>query len=365
MNYEECAKLAEAGTPCQMLNTDGKWVKFDPLKVITKFRPAPQLKPTDGAKVLVYALHELERRVEKFFHDSGRWVDLPESGHKADPFLTYGHKGYLGHRKCRAATHNWEGRTIECEERVDKSWTRLRDIFRSYFRVAKRTVAKDETEFKVHGTTEYSVAMRNLMGEERWIELFRVFYAKCIPGSQYEFIENDNDDFEEHWVVIDVCRFFHLPEDGPESSEPAYKAKTYLPARYGKRTPVVRQVIQTVSKVNRAGGDIFHNLARYIISYLTILSDMDMNMENFSSFISRNMKDSDNPTYRITTPSWKTNGKSRVEFKHYSELKEYRDAVLGKRKYDKDGCADHEQVYAILLRYFDTKYHGTIDEVTQ
>lgn len=51
MTFDECIKQANAGKVCQMMAPNGKWVKFDPKKVINKFRIAPELTPNDGLKV--------------------------------------------------------------------------------------------------------------------------------------------------------------------------------------------------------------------------------------------------------------------------------------------------------------------------
>lgn len=364
MNYNECVEMSKAGKPCQMMDTKGNWVEFDPAKVITKFRVAPQLGRTDGAKVLIYALNQLEKRVEKFFHDKGKWVDLPERGHKADPFLIYGYRGYLGNREYDAPIRTYEGETLGYDREVDTSCTRLRDVFRSYFRVEKWKIGDAYSREIVRGTTAYTVGMRDLRGEENWIELFNVYYARFVPGSQYDLVGTDNDEFETDWLVEDHCTFY-LPETADGNSGSIYSARKRSKEGYGKKEYVSRQRIPTISKVNRAGGDVFHNIARYVISYLTVLSDMDMNMDNFSSFISRNLKERDIPTHRVYTPSWKDGGKSTVSFNLLREFREYRDAALGKRNYDKDGCADMVQTYAILLRYFNTKYNGTIDRVTE
>ena len=48
MTFDECVAQANAGKVCQMMAPSGKWVKFDPKKVINKFRIAPELTPNDA-----------------------------------------------------------------------------------------------------------------------------------------------------------------------------------------------------------------------------------------------------------------------------------------------------------------------------
>ena len=368
MNFDECIALAKSGKVCQMKSPDGKWVKFDPNKVITEFRVAPELTVNDGLKVLAYSLHQLEKKVAAFFQGSHRWVDLPERGHKSDPYLTYGHKGYLGGEP-RRRTHTGLFGEPDFEDYVDTTGMRLRDVFRSYFRIVPEN-PNALTCTNGGAKVCYRVDMRKLNGADGgWESLFRVHYTKFRPGDQYNLSSNDKAGYESDWCVSSICSFY-LPEKGKiTKSRPEFNPRRYTCQCYRHESDwydelVKHQRIPTLSKITPSGDDIFHNLAMYLINYLTILSDIDMNMENFAKFIDNNMEKTTQPTHTVDTPDWKvkTTGKSLVVYKQYNEFKDYRDAVFGKNTYG-DCFLDYYQAIAILLRYFNNKYHGTIDEV--
>ena len=369
MNLEECVSLANSGKVCQMKGPDGKWVKFDPKKVITEFRVAPELDRNDGAKVLVYALHALERKVLDFFSGKDRWLDMPERGGKENPFLTCGHRVYICGESVSSPVDVVAGKVI-FDRHIDPATIRLKDIFRTYFRISKHSTDDTSQPHEVKGVPMYRVMMRSISGEDKWEGLFEVQYMKFKPGDQYNTIScSDEKKYERDWCVRSICRFPIPEEKKIEKSRPEFKAREYTNKFYVNSCnwttePVIRQRIPTLSKITPSGDDIFHNLARDLINYLTALSDIDMNMDNFTKFIDRNMAKTNEPTHRVCTPDWKekTTGKSIVRFKQYDEFKDYRDAVLGKLTYG-DSCLDHYQASAILLRYFNNKYHGTIDEV--
>lgn len=369
MTFEECTALAEAGKVCQMMAPDGRWVKFDPKRVITNFRVAPELDRNDGAKVLVYALHALEQKVLDFFSHSGRWVDLPKRGHKENPFLTSGHCGYICGESVRSPVDVVAGKVV-FDRYIDPATVRLKDIFRTYFRISKHFTDDTMQPHEVKGVPMYRVMMRSISGEDKWEGLFEVQYMKFKPGDQYNTISSsDEKKYERDWCVRSIC-LFPLPEEkNIEKSRPEFEARKYTNKfyvnSYSWRTePVIRQRIPTLSKITPSGDDIFHNLARYLINYLTALSDIDMHFDNFTKFIDRNMEKTNEPTHIVCTPDWKenTSGKSIVCYRQYNEFKDYRDAVLGKLTYG-ESSLDHYQARAILLRYFNNKYHGTIDEV--
>lgn len=369
MTLDECIKQAEAGKVCQMKAPNGTWVKFDPKKVITEFRVAPGLDRNDGAKVLVYALHALEQKVLKFFSGSNRWVDLPKRGYKENPFLTSGHQGYICGESASSPVDMVAGKVIY-DWHIDPATIRLKDIFRTYFRISKHSTDDTRQPHEVKGVPMYRVMMRSISGEDKWEGLFEVQYMKFKPGDQYNTISSsDEKKYERDWCVRSICRFPLPEEKNIEKSRSEFEARKYTNKFYVNsyswtEEPVIRQRIPTLSKITPSGDDIFHNLARYLINYITALSDIDMNMDNFTKFIDRNMAQTNKPTHRVCTPDWKekTTGKSIVCFKQYDEFREYRDAVLGKNTYG-DCCLDGSQTYAILLRYFNNKYHGTIDEI--
>lgn len=381
MTFDECVAQANAGKVCQMMAPNGKWVKFDPKKVINKFRIAPELTPNDGLKVLVYALHQLEQRVDAFFRDSGRWVDLPEHGHKKDPFITYGHKGYLGGEQRYVIRDDFDdvgfGRfrghlddQSEYKPTVDRNNVRLRDIFRSYFRIVEES-NNGMTLPMGDADKCYRVVMLRLDDRNgNWHELFKVMHVKFKPGDQYNPISSSKEEYESDWCIYAFNDFFVPGEDEKEKSRPEFEPRTYS-SQSGSRTfhrdgeTVRLQRIPTISKITPCGDDIFHNLAMYLINYLSMLSDMDMNMDNFSDFIETNMEKTNKPTHTVRTPDWKkaTTGKSIVCYHQFDEFSKYRDAVLGKLPYG-NYSANYYQTTAIILRYFNNKYHGTIDEIS-
>lgn len=362
MTFEECTALAAAGKVCQMMAPDGTWVKFDPKYVITNFRVAPELTKNDGARVLLYALHCLERKVADFFSGSGRWVDLPEHGHKSDPFLSYGSKGFLGREQLNTSD------TVDGVTKYNNpifAKPRLRDVFKSYFRIVKRNSAEEgDGEVVKKDVPEYLVEMRDIRGGEHWISLFHVCYIKFKPGDQYNPVSDDKERFEEDWCIAGTPDF-KCPKEGTVFKLRMYTNKFYANESMWHDEPVRIQRIPTLSKVTPSGGDIFHNLVRYVINYLSILSDIDMNMDNFAKFIENNMEKTTQATHIVHTPEWKPKGKSLVVYKQFDEFRRYRDAVLGKYKYDTRGFHDYHQTLGILVRYFNNLYHGTIDEVQE
>ena len=362
MTFEECTALAAAGKVCQMMAPDGTWVKFDPEYVIRNFRVAPELTKNDGARVLLYALHCLEQKVADFFSGTGRWVDLPEQGHKSDPFLSYGGKGFLG-REQLDTFDTVDGVTKYNDPIYTKP--RLRDVFKSYFRITKQD-APDDGVSKVikKDAPGYLVEMRDIIGGDHWIHLFSVCYIKFKPGDQYNPVSDDKEAFEEDWCIAGSPDFY-CPEEGTVFERRMYTNKFYVNKSMWHDEPVCTQRIPTLSKVTPSGDDIFHNLARYVINYLRLLSDIDMNMDNFTKFIENNMDKTNLPTHSVHTPKWKPKGKSLVVYKQFDEFRMYRDAVIGKCKYDTRGFHDYHQTLGILVRYFNNKYHGTIDEVRE
>ena len=118
-----------------------------------------------------------------------------------------------------------------------------------------------------------------------------------------------------------------------------------------------------MSRITPCGNEVLNNIALYICNYLTFISRIDMNLKDFSDFIENNMEKTDDPTHYLTKPDWVPGNRSLVVYKQYDEFDKYRAAALGKNKYDESGYLDHHQTEAILLRYFNVKYHGTIYEV--
>lgn len=169
MSLDECKTHAANGEPCQMMTPDGKWVPFDETQVITKFRVAPRLFDNSAPRIVMYALYRLEEMVERHFRNSSLWIDLPAVGFKEDWTLTAGYHGKLGARDISVEP------SIEDQVRyilgkpkkeyLDRTDLRLRDIFRTYFRVRKVK------------STEYEVQCRSLTkapGDNNWITIFKV-----------------------------------------------------------------------------------------------------------------------------------------------------------------------------------------------
>lgn len=350
LSLDECKKHAANGEPCQMMTPDGRWVPFDEQKVITKFRVAPRLFQNSGPRIVLYALHRLEKMVERHFRNTGMWIDLPEVGFKEDWTLTGGHRGKLGGRDIRVE------QTIEDQIRrvmgqppkefIDSKDVRLRDIFRTYFRIVKES------------PTLYKVQRRNLtvapVGKE-WPTIFSV--------KQDYFKENDNFNTTSEkagkgpsWCIMVNFDYTYLPKEWKSKLE---KYQYSCCERY----PIRQQRIQSVSRITPCGNEVLNNIALYICNYLTFISSIDMNLKDFSDFIENNMEKTDEPTHYLTKPDWVKGNRSLAFYKQYDEFDKYRAAALGKRKYDENGYLDHHLTEAILLRYFNVKYYGTIYEV--
>ena len=350
MSLDECKKHAANGEPCQMMTPDGKWVPFNETQVITKFRVAPRLFENSGPRIVMYALLRLEKMVERHFRNTYLWIDLPQSGFKEDWTLTAGYHGKLGARDIRVEP------SIEDQVRavlgkpkteyIDRTDLRLRDIFRTYFRVCKVK------------STEYEVQCRSLTkapDDKNWITIFRV--------KQEYFKEHDDfnlasKDFPLSWCIETCADYSYIPKEWKEMLG-TYQYSTT------ERYRIRQQRIRSVSKITPCGTEILNNIALWICNYLTFISHIDMNLKDFSDFIENNMEKTDSPTHRLATPGWTPNNRSLVIYYQYSEFAKYRDAALGRRQYDENGYLDYRQAHAILLRYFNMKYHGTIYEVRE
>lgn len=350
MSLDECKKHAANGEPCQMMTPDGKWVPFNETQVITKFRVAPRLFENSGPRIVMYALLSLEKMVERHFRNTFLWIDLPQSGFKEDWTLTAGYHGKLGARDIRVEP------SIEDQVRavlgkpkteyLDRTDLRLRDIFRTYFRVRKVK------------PTVYEVQCRSLTtapDDNNWITIFRV--------KQEHFKEHDDfnlasKDAPLSWCIETCADYSYIPKEWKE------RLGTYQYSTT-ERYRIKQQRIKSVSKITPCGTEILNNIALWICNYLTFISHIDMNLKDFSDFIENNMEKTDSPTHRLATPGWTPNNRSIVSYYQYSEFAKYRDAALGRRQYDENGYLDYRQAHAILLRYFNMKYHGTIYEVRE
>lgn len=350
MSLDECKKHAANGEPCQMMTPDGKWVPFNETQVITKFRVAPRLFDNSGPRIVMYALLRLEKMVERHFRNTSLWIDLPQSGFKEDWTLTAGYHGKLGARDIRVEP------SIEDQVRavlgkpkpeyLDRTDLRLRDIFRTYFRVRKVK------------STEYEVQCRSLTkapDDKNWITIFRV---KQEYFKEHDDFNITSKDFPLSWCIETCADYSYIPKDWKE------RLGTYQYSTT-ERYRIRQQRIRSVSKITPCGTEILNNIALWICNYLTFISHIDMNMQYFSDFIENNMEKTDNPTHRVATPGWTPNNRSLVIYYQYSEFAKYRDASLGRRQYDENGYLDYRQAHAILLRYFNMKYHGTIYEVRE
>lgn len=355
LSFEECNELSKNGEPCQMLTPDGKWVKFDESQVITKFRRAPRLFSNSGPRVLMYALHRLEEMVEGYFLNKGNYIDLPAVGYKTDWTVTGGSKGKLGGYVPRdyptIEDQIAQARGHRLLAGVDMKDVRLRDIFRTYFRIVK--VGED-----------YVVEMRNLeYAVNRWIEVFRVTKDYFKPNDNFN---RTTDKSGNKWSWCIDCGSlminYYVPQEW-ESNIKQYTDTFYI-WEHCKRM-VTKQRIPTVSRTNPSGTEVLYNIAFYVSNYLSIISQVDMHLKEFSDFIETNMEKSDDPTHHVYKPAGVPDNRSVVIYNQFKEFADYRDASLGKRKHDAKGILDHKQAKMILLRYFNNKYHGTIYEVRE
>lgn len=350
MSLDECKKHSANGEPCQMMTPDGKWVPFNEAQVITKFRVAPRLFDNSGPRIVMYALFRIGEMVDRHFRNTGMWIDLPEVGFKKDWTITGGSKGLLGSRDIRVMP------TIEEQMRaamgqpptelVDSKDVRLRDIFRTYFRVRKVK------------STEYEVQCRSLTkapDDNNWMTIFKV---KQDYFKEHDDFNLTSKDFPLSWCLSTCVDYSYIPKAWKE------RLGTYQYSTT-ERYRIRQQRIKSVSKITPCGTEILNNIALWICNYLTFISHIDMNLKDFSDFIENNMEKTDHPTHRLATPGWTPNNRSLVIYYQYSEFAKYRDAALGRRKYDENGYLDYRQVHAILLRYFNMKYHGTIYEVRE
>lgn len=348
MSLDECKKHAANGEPCQMMTPDGKWIPFDETQVITKFRVAPRLFENSGPRIVMYALFRLEEMVERHFRNTSLWIDLPQSGFKEDWTLTAGYHGNLGARDIGTEPGiEDQVRAILGDpkrEYLDRTDLRLRDIFRTYFRVLKVK------------STEYEVQCRVLTkapGDNNWITIFGV---KQEYFKEHDDFSLTSKDVPLSWCIETCADYSYIPKEWKE------RLGTYQYSTT-ERYRIRQQRIQSVSKITPCGTEILNNIALWICNYLTLISHIDMNLKNFSDFIENNMEKTDKPTHRLSTPGWTPNNRSIAIYHQYREFAKYRDAALGRRKYDENGFLDDRQTRAILLRYFNMKYHGTIYEV--
>ena len=351
MSLDECKKHAANGEPCQMMTPDGRWVPFDEHAVITKFRVAPRLFDNSGPRIVMYALLRLEKMVEHHFRNTSLWIDLPQSGFKEDWTLTAGYHGKLGARDIRVEPSiEDQVRAIlgsPKREYIDRTDVRLRDIFRTYFRVRKVK------------STEYEVQCRSLVkapDDNNWITIFRV--KQDYFKERDDFNLTSSKDVPLSWCISTCADYSYIPKEWKEMLGTYQYSIT-------ERYRIRQQRIQSVSKITPCGTEILNNIALWICNYLTVISHIDMNLKDFSDFSENNMEKTDDPTHRLSKPGWAPNNRSLAIYYQYSEFAKYRDAVLGRHQYDENGFWDYHQAHAILLRYFNMKYHGTIYEVRE
>lgn len=352
ISLDECKKHAANGEPCQMMTPSGKWVPFDETQVITKFRVAPRLFDNSGPRIVMYALYRLEEMVERHFRNTSLWIDLPQSGFKEDWTLTAGYHGKLGARDIRVEPSiEDQVRAVlgkPNKEYLDRTDLRLRDIFRTYFRVLKVK------------STEYEVQCRSLEkapGDNNWITIFEV---KQDYFKEHDDFNLTSKDVPLSWCIATHVNYSYIPKEWKD------RLGTYQYSAT-ERYLIRQQRIQSVSKITPCGTEILNNIALWICNYLTFISHIDMNLKDFSDFIENNMEKTDEPTHRLflPKPGRTPNNRSLVIYNQYREFAKYRDAALGRRQYDESGDLDYRQAHAILLRYFNMKYHGTIYEVRE
>jgi hypothetical protein len=343
MNFDECKAKTEQGIPCQMKLPNGKWVNFDPSLVITEFKEAPLLGPTDGARVLLFVLHGIEKILEDRFSLSGLQVKLPEHGPKKDWSITERVSVSLG-ATCITPSH-----------------TRYRDIFKSYFRVVKRS-ANDPTVYHgricnpVPGTPIYVVERRNLYEHDGWTPVFHLKYMPFKPDEKFRPLNEVNaGDTCDWWIHCDAHSFvgattkptsdFDRLKKVPGASEWADDAVTF-------------QRIQTLDPVHNPGGDAIFNIAAFMAHYLMIISDLDSRAGEIANVIENHVGSNPGISYRIGEKL--ENGRSPVYYRLGTAFRAYCNAAYPR---DEHVCwsRSENQMKAILLRYFNDLYRNIQD----
>lgn len=352
MNFDECKAKTEQGIPCQMKLPNGKWVNFDPSLVITEFKEAPLLGPNDGARVLLFVLHSIEKILEDRFSLSGLQVKLPEHGPKKDWSITERVSVNLGATRM----------TSDEFSTVRPCRTRYRDIFKSYFRVVKRS-ANDPIVHNglirnpaVPGTPIYVVERRNLYEHDGWTPVFHLKYMPFKLDEKFRPLkEGTPGDTCDWWIHCDAHSFvgattkpttdFDRLKKVPGASEWADDAVTF-------------QRIQTLDPVHNPGGYTIFNIAAFMAHYLMIISDLDSRAGEIANVIENHAGSNPGISYRIGKKL--ENGRSPVYYRLGTAFRAYCNAAFPR---DEHVCwsRSENQMKAILLRYFNDLYRNIQD----
>lgn len=348
MNFDECKAKTEQGIPCQMKLPNGKWVNFDPSLVITEFKESPTLGPNDGARVLLFVLHRIEKILEDRFALTRFQVKLPEHGPKKDWSITERVSVNLGATRM---TSDEEFYTVRpCR-------TRYRDIFKSYFRVVKRSPNGTIVYKAVPDTTIYAVERRNLYEHDGWTPVFQLKYMPFKPDEKFHPLkEGTTSDTCDWWIHCDWRCFVGA------LSKPAndYDRLVKVPgASEWADDAVTCQRIQTLDPVHKPGEDTIFNIAAFMAHYLMIIADLDSRAGEIANVIENHTNLEPGISYRIGNKL--ENGRSPVYYRLGTAFHTYCTAAFPK---DEHACWSHSiyQMKALLLRYFNDKY-GNIQAI--
>lgn len=352
MNFDECKAKTEQGIPCQMKLPNGKWVNFDPSIVITEFKEAPLLGPNDGARVLLFVLHSIEKILEARFSLSVLQVKLPEHGPKKDWSITERVSVNLG--ATRMTSDDKFSTVRPCS-------TRYRDIFKSYFRVVKRS-ANDPTVYHgricnpVPGTPIYVVERRNLYEHDGWTPVFHLKYMPFKPDEKFRPLKEVNaGDACDWWIHCDAHSFVGATTKPTNEYD---RLKKVPGASEWADDAVTFQRIQTLDPVHNPGGDAIFNIAAFMAHYLMIISDLDSRAGEIANVIENHAGFNPGISYRIGEKL--ENGRSPVYYRLGTAFRAYCNAAFPR---DEHVCwsRSEKQMKAILLRYFNDLYRNIQD----
>lgn len=349
MNFDECKAKTEQGIPCQMKLPNGKWAKFDPSLVITEFKEAPRLGPNDGARVLLFVLHSIEKILKDRFAVSGLRVKLPEHGPKKDWSITERVLVNLG-ETCMTSDEKFST--------VRPCRTRYRDIFKSYFRVVKRSpnepiVYPGLICNPVPDTPIYVVERRNLYEHDGWTPVFHLKYMSFKVDEKFCPVRHGEDgDACDWWIHCDEHSF--IGSNAKPTSDYDRLAKVQGASEWAD-SAVTFQRIQTLDPVHKPGGYVIFNIAAFMAHYLMIISELDRRVEEIANVIENHTSSNPRISYQIGKPL--ENGRSPVYYRLGAPFRAYCNAAFSR---DEHVCwsRSENQMKALLLRYFNDLFRN-------
>ncbi len=349
MNFDECKAKTEQGIPCQMKLPNGKWAKFDPSLVITEFKEAPLLGPNDGARVLLFVLHSIEKILKDRFAVSGLRVKLPEHGPKKDWSITERVLVNLG-ETCMTSDEKYST--------VRPCHTRYRDIFKSYFRVVKRS-ANEPIVYPglicnpVPDTPIYVVERRNLYEHDGWSPVFHLKYMSFKVDEKFRPVKHGEDgDACDWWIHCDAHCFIGASAKPTNDFDRLAKV---VGASEWADDAVTFQRIQTLDPVHKPGGYVIFNIAAFMAHYLMIISELDRRVEEIANVIENHTGSNPGISYQIGKPL--ENGRSPIYYRLGAPFREYCKSAFPR---DEHVCwsRSENQMKTILLRYFNDLYRN-------